>query len=493
MSGSNGTQTINFNEIPYTWLVPGAYVEVRPNYSNAGVFDYPARMLLIGQMLSSGTGVANQTYQLLSADQASGLFGLGSQAAEMAQSFLLANPFTRVDIVGVADAGTGTAAVGSIAIGGAVTAAGTLPLYVAGRFVPVGVGATDTLATVQANTIAAINGFVGLPLTASAGAGTAVTLTAKHKGTIGNALPVRTNYRRGDALPAGLTAVITQPTGGVTDPSLASVIAAISGIWYTDILTPFYDALMSGELDRRYGAMVKLDAHAYVGMAGSYGSFVAAGTAYNSKFRSCIPTQNAPQSPWVWAASLAGLCAARLTDDPARQMKGTVMPGILAPAALDTFDPAEREILLSLGYSTWNALDDGTVVLERVVTENKTDNNGVPTTAWRDIMAPKVMSRIRYDWITFVSLQYPNNKLADDGSLAAEYDDTVVTPSRMKGSWAGRSRLYEQRGWIEGSADTAKQSIFVRDGTDRNRINARQEVRRIGNLMVFAGALEFQV
>ena len=107
-------------------------------------------------------------------------------------------------------------------------------------------------------------------------------------------------------------------------------------------------------------------------------------------------------------------------------------------------------------------------------------------------MTPQVMSRIRYDWRNYLSLTYPSNKLADDGSVAAEYDDTVVTPARMRGSWAARCKLYERQGWIENSATTVAASVFVRDATDRNRMNARQQIRIIGNLMVLAGALEFQ-
>ena len=48
-------------------------------------------------------------------------------------------------------------------------------------------------------------------------------------------------------------------------------------------------------------------------------------------------------------------------------------------------------------------------------------------------------------------------------------------------------------GWIEGRAETVAQSVFERDASDRNRLNGRQLVRVIGNLMVLAGRLEFEV
>jgi phage tail sheath gpL-like len=496
MSG-NVTETITFNEVPYSWLVPGTYVEVRPNYTNIGVFDYPAKVLIIGQMLGTGTATPNQPYLGSSFEQATALFGAGSQAADMLGAFLKANPYTPVDIIGVPDPSGGTAATFTITASGAPNAAGTLALYVAGNFIPVGVGATDTIATIMANIVAAVNAIPTLQVTAALGTGgTTVVLTSKHLAAIGYWLLPFFNLNRGDAFPQGLSLAAAITTPGTGTISLATALANVSNTWYTDLLTFTFDGTVTAELERRYNAMVKLDMHAYWCFAGSYGQAVSEMTGSgipNSRFRSTIPVLYAPQPPWMWGAALAGVCSSRLTNDPARQLRGVVLPGIIAPADANCFNLAEREILLSLGFSTWNKSADGSVVLERVVTENKFDQNGVATTAWQDIMCPKVMSRIRYDWITYVSLQYPDNKLSDDGSLATEYDPTVVTPKRMKGSWAARSQLYEQNGWIEESAASAQASVFVRDPNDRNRMNARQEVQRIGNLMVLAGALEFQV
>ena len=69
----------------------------------------------------------------------------------------------------------------------------------------------------------------------------------------------------------------------------------------------------------------------------------------------------------------------------------------------------------------------------------------------------------------------------------------VVTPRRMKATWGGRCKLYGERAWIEDVQRTVKESVFQRDSTDRNRLNSRLQIRPIGNLMVLAGSLEFQV
>ena len=174
-------------------------------------------------------------------------------------------------------------------------------------------------------------------------------------------------------------------------------------------------------------------------------------------------------------------------------MRGLPLPGVEGPAEINRFTDTEQDLLLKGGVSTFNVLDDGTVTLDRVVTTYKTSPLGVADRAWLDIMVPKTASRIRYDWASYVALVYPRHKLADDGSPAAAERDAVVTPGRMLGSWAARCKLYERWGWIEGASETVAQSTFERDDTDRNRLNASQQIRIIGNLMVLAAALEFQV
>jgi phage tail sheath gpL-like len=181
-----------------------------------------------------------------------------------------------------------------------------------------------------------------------------------------------------------------------------------------------------------------------------------------------------------------------LTNDPARQLRSLALPGIIAPDPAARFTPLEQDLLLRDGVSVFDVNPDGTVRLARVITTYQTSPLAVEDTAWLDITVPKTLSRIRYDWSGYVSLTYPRSKLADDGSPAAEYSDAVVTPRQMKGSWGARCALYERQGWIEDAARTVAESTFVRDGTDRNRLNAVQRVRVIGNLMILAASLQFE-
>jgi phage tail sheath gpL-like len=492
-------QTISFNEIPYNLQVPGSFFEVRPNYSQSGLVGYPAKGLIIGQMLAAGSAKPNVSYPLYSAKQAATLFGAGSVAANMAAFWIAANPYTSIDIMGVPDAGESVHAVGSIVITGTATASGTLAVYIAGNRIAVGVAAGDTAAAIATNLfedIGALPDPTVIGATPANGTPGTVGLTAFHGGTLGNQIDIRTNYQQGDITPAGVTVTITAMATGATDPTITAALGAIATTWYTDIVTPWNDTTNVGALEAaletRYMAMGKLDSVAYGVITGaSQGAIISAKGALNSRFRSLIGVQNAPQPSWIWAAAFAAIGAYYLAADPARQLKGLVLPGILAPAGADQFDLDEQQAFLAGGISTFTVQTDGTVALQRVVTEYLLNPDGIPDTAWHDIMTPRVCSRIRYDWIGYVDLTYPRCKLAPDGSLAAEYDPTVVTPSRMKSSWAGRSKIYEQNGWIVNSSVTAAASVFQINANNKNRLDADQTINIIGNEMILAGVIEF--
>lgn len=494
MSGTTTDATIVFNEIPYNWLVPGTYVEVRPNFTNMGIAPYPVRVLIQGQMMSGNQGTPLVTYPLISAEQARALYGAGSQAADMAAAFLNANAFTQVDIQGISDP-SGSKAVGSITPTSVATASGLRSYYIAGQQVNVPVGVGDSLPTIKANIIADINAIPTMPVVASSGSGNTVTLTANHVGLIGNMLDIRVNYNVGDATPLGFADTIVAMTGGTGSISYTAAFAAIPTTWYTDVVQPSFDTdgSMNAVLDARYMAMGRLDMQAYAAFSGSYGNTLTLSATLNERFRSTMPVFGAPQPPWIWAAAIAGVSVFALGNDPARQLRGKVLPGILAPTQGDAFTPTEQNILLGDGMCTFEVLNDGTIAISRMVSENKTDSLGIANTAWQDINAARVASVIRYDWVTYSTLVWGTSKLTDDGSIAAEYDETIATPSRVKGSWAGRSLLYERNGWIEGSAATAAASVFVRDPNNKNRLNARQQINRVGNLITLAAALEFQV
>jgi phage tail sheath gpL-like len=487
---------ITFNEIPSNWRVPGTYVEIRPDYSNAGLGEFPTRVLLMVQKLAAGTALTNRTYRITRTAEAIGLFGQGSVGHHMVEAFREANPGVELHALSLADHGSGVAATFTVTIAGTPTVAGTVPLYVAGRRVTASVTTASTATTIAAALVAAITADPNMPVTAANTAGV-ITLTSRHAGEVGNQIDIRALYRPDDALPAGVTVAVAAGTAGATNPAISGAISVVAAEWFTDIVVPWTDATslaaLTTELARRYTAMNRLDAHGWIGLRGTFGTLASAGGALNSPHLTAIGANGAPQPGYVWAAALAGVASFHLTNDPARQLRSLVLPGIMAPAGAALFIDSERDLLLRDGISTFTVTVDRAVVLERVISTYQLTTLGAPDTAWLDVMVPKTLTRIRWDWGNHMALTWPRAKLAADSATAAEYSPNVATPRRLLGTWGGRCRLYARLGWLENVEATLAASTFQINASDRNRVDAIMKVQVIGNLVVLAGSLEFQV
>ena len=506
MSGTNENSTggaiLPFNEIPSYQMLPGEFVEVQPDYNNLGLLPYPSRILLIAQKLLTGSGIVLNRNQVIRSSDGAALGGVGSMADQMVNALFAAQQNIPTDLILVADASGATKATGTITIAGTWTMNGTFPLEVAGVYLGVGFASTDTPTTLAADIVAAVNAYgqpqgVALPVTAANTAGV-VTFTARHGGLCGNDIKLEVGALVGDSLAPGMTATVVGMSGGATNPAISTVISAINNIRYSDIVCPWQDEsniqALTAELDRRYGAMVKLDGTGYVVFTGSFSTIQTTKSYVNGKCLTAMGITNPPTVPWALAAAFGGMAATKLTDDPARQLRGLALPGIVGSRPVDHMYDQERELLLEGGVSTFTELVDGTVVLERVVSTYLTNSEGVPDPAWQDIMTSKVMTRVRYDWRNYWGLLYPRNKLAPDGSIAAQYDPSVVTPNRAKGSWIARCRLYEQAGWLTDMTTglkLAQQAVFMIDPNNKNRLLGTQPLNIIGNMMTLADIITF--
>jgi len=497
-------EQIVFDEIPYDWREPGTFLEAKPNYRTMGILPWPVKNLIVGQKLATGTLTPGDMVEIVRPDEAIALFGLGSIGAEQVAAFRKANSTQPLFVMALADDAGGVAATGTITFAGAVAAAVVLRFKIAGKQVRMtaaaGASVTD-LATALKN---AINADTSLPVTANSALGV-VTVTSRHKGEVGNEIDMRVDWKE-QPLPSGLTATVVAMSGGTGNPDLTDALDAIGNTWVTALQHPYADATnmaaAAAWATGRYMAMAKRDVQVYAAKRGSFAELGTFGDLTNSPFLTVVGLDKSPTSAWAISAALMGLCSFHLANDPARQLRSLVLPGVDAPDPIDQFIDTERNLLLGKGVSTLTCLDDGTVTVSRVITTYKKSSLNIDDEAWMDIMVPATVSRIRYDWSSYVTLLYPRSKLVDDESSAAltgrsnEDEDpgsAVVTPRRMKASWGARCRLYGDRAWIEDIERTVKESIFQRNADDKNRLDSRQQIRIVGNLMVLAGSLEFQV
>jgi phage tail sheath gpL-like len=488
-------QIVAFNEIPFDWLKPGALAEVRPNYKRMGLVAYPQRTLLIVQRLTAGSVPALQRREITRDDEGRAFFGQGSIGDRMCRAYRRANKTQPLFAIALDDVGGGAQATGTITIAGTATASGTLALYVGGQRVPVAVTNGMTAAACATAIAAAITANPDLEVTAAAVAAV-VTCTARHRGAVGNDIDLRVNRFLDDFTPAGLTVTIVAMASGATNPNVQQALDAIAGEWFTDIVMPWTDGAnitaLATELAARYRAMGRRDAHGWITFRGTYGQQGTFGALSNSPFISARGYNRPGTSTWEISATRAGVAAFHLTNDPSRQLRTLEEFGTWIDAS-NVFTEQESELLLRQGISSFTRLDDGTVTFDREITMYKQSPTGAADRAWLDVMVPKTMSRIRYDWIGYSTLLYPRNKLAPDYSPAADADPTVVTPRRYLGSWAARCKIYERQGWIQNVSRTVEESTAYIDPNDKNRLNASLQTEIIGNLMVMASALEFQV
>lgn len=497
---------MDFDEIPVDWLEPSTLLEIKANYRNIGVLAYPTKAIIIAPKLATGSLAAGQITEITRPEEAVPLFGLGSIGAEMVAAFRYANKNSPLFVMGQPDAAGAVKASGTLTFAGTVSGAMVLRFLIAGRQIRITALATDTAANFATKLAAAINADTANTVTAAA-AGAVVTCTARNGGEVGNDIDLRIDSDV-QPLPATLAVTIVAMANGAGNPVLQTALDLLANAWFTDVVTPYNDptnlAAFVEWLRVRFTATKKLDVHGYVAKRGTYGQLTTFGDLTNSKNLSPMGLKASPSSSWNLAAAVAGLACFHLTNDPARQLKSLVVPGIMAPIPADQFTDEEQNLLLAHGVSTFNHLDDGSTTISRIVTSYKTSSLGVPDSAWRDIMTVKTLSRIRFDWAGYITLLYPRAKMVEDGDAGSDQWDTtqdengedqgsaVVTPGRMHGSWAARCKLYAGKVWITDVKKTVAQSVFQISPDDRNRMESRQQLKIVGNLMVLAGSLEFQ-
>jgi len=211
------------------------------------------KVLIIGQKVSAGTATTGAVVENIGNDNEwDTLFGKTSHLASMIRQFRRINEVTRIDVVPYDDAGAGVAATGTLALTGPSTAAGTMYVTIGSNYdhkytIIVASGASAT--TIGAAIEAAVTADTFAQFTASSTTGT-VTITSKHKGTLGNQIALKVTD-----MPAGVGLTITTMASGATNPTISGLEALIDGQRYTTIVYPgtyataTIDTILDGRLN----------------------------------------------------------------------------------------------------------------------------------------------------------------------------------------------------------------------------------------------------
>ena len=226
---------ISFSQIPANIKVPLYWAEVDP--SMAGLPSINLRALMVGTMTGDGTATPEEPIPIGSQAMADAFFGPGSELGRMFQSYYSNNFANEVWGLPLFEPAGASAATGVITISSPPTEAGTLHFYIAGTYVPVNVGPSDTIEDIAQAIEDAINNYYStlnpygggnpaLPVTASQPAtpdGT-VELTCVWKGVNGNDIFIMLNYygtRGSQQTPVGLGIQLPEGSQSVNHAAVA--------------------------------------------------------------------------------------------------------------------------------------------------------------------------------------------------------------------------------------------------------------------------------
>lgn len=494
---------VTFNQIPANLRVPLFFAEV-----NAGQSPYqgPSRLLLIGQITSGASMSANALARLDGDAQA--LAGVGSQLAEMALWARQNHPFGEIWLGALADPGSGSvAAVQQITVSNSLPGlAGTLVVYVCGERVEIGVASTDTRANIATNIVAAINaGYTkfGRSLTfpvLAAVNGTnnyQVDLTARNIGTLGNKISIDFDLI-GDEGPLQQYLSVASTVTGTGVPALGTLIAALGDIEFDWIASPYADTTslnsiksLLDNVSGRWSPIQQLFGHHITTMFDTYSNLASFGAGRNDPNASIMGVVNSPSPPWRWAAAVGAQVAKDKNlggevDQAYRisqPMQTLELVGIMPPKSrVNWFSIQQRNTLYQDGISGFRVLADGTVVIDRIITNYLTNAYSQPDITWLSVETrAQMVYFVRY-MRQRITQTYGRMALASDG---AEGRPGIVTPKMLKAECIHAYKELEAGGLVEKSTLFA-QSLIVERSTDPNRVNAYLPVDVVNQFNVFA-------
>ena len=504
---------VSFNSIPANWRMPLYWVEVDP--SMAGYPRSRLTSLIIGTMMPTGTAIPDVPIPVPSQADARQLFGYGSMLDGMVESFTKNNFAQELWVVPIAEAQAGGVATGTLTVTTPATAAGTLPIYIAGRRVSVFVAAGEAIGIIGGNIVRAINADPSMPVIASSSGTDSpdITLTCKWKGVEGNDIDVRLAY--GGALAAeqvpvglGITLSGNKLSGGTGTTDISNAIENLGDEIYEYVACGFTDstslALLEAEYgfgdDGRWGWLRQLYGHVFAARRGvsmsdqtGYSDLLTYGPNNNSGVLSILGFEtHSPTPAWNWAAAYTAKAARALLNDPARPLQTLALEGCLPAPKHQRFKMKQLNDLSGVGIATQGVNADGIPAIKRESTTYQKNLYGQGDDAYELVPTLATLSALFRSQRHAITSKYPRHKLADDGTRFGA-GQAVVTPKIIKAELIAQYRFDEFLGRVENAVAFKQNLIVERDANDPNRVNVLYPPDLINQLRIFAVLAQFRL
>ena len=348
---------IEFNQIPDSIRHPGVYSEYDNSEAVTALPVNPQEVLIIApQTVGLGDKTFSAPMKVYSDVEAATAFGAGSWAHLMVRQALRNNPNMNLTVVGLADHSAGVVAEGTVTLNGTAATAGVLTLVIAGTKYAVAVAKSETASAVASRLNAVLNAQTDSPITARVQDAT-VTLTAKHKGELGNEITLSSTNTA-----TGLTTSISAMTNGQQNPDITSALASVAGTHYNVIVSPFTDTdnanALKAHLEAVSAPTAKKPAIGVLGWRGTLAKGTTFTSSLNSErltvawYKGCIEPV-----PFI-AAGYAAVIASE--EDPARPLNTLPVKG------LSLVDDAQIPTWVEYNQALYHGLTPLNIVNSRV-------------------------------------------------------------------------------------------------------------------------------
>jgi phage tail sheath gpL-like len=484
-----------FNTIPGNLVAPIVAFEV----NSGGQFENQARVLHLGHKITAGVAAANTPVIVTSTQEARRLFGAGSMLDDMARAHFRNAPAQ--ELWAVAAPATGTAEVRTITVGTPPAAGGVGVLEIAGHPVTIVIGAGDNDDAVAAAIGAAINAFydplseASLPYTAAV-ASEVVTITARHAGAVMSDIDIHVPVLATTNAFTGLLTFATT-TAGSGAPDLSAALAALGDDLFDWIVSPFsddtnigrYKALLN-DLSGRWAWNRQLYGHVFYPKTATTGDMTTHGLAQDDRHLTALPrpaSGSIPEPAWEWAAAIAARIAPWLIDgangNVSRNQTGLVVEGIKPPRDRSKwYGYATRDAFLRSGISTWAVDGAGRVVIDKIITTQRT-TNGVVDTTFRDIQKIGQLVYALRRFRTALTTEHGQKAIANDnpGNVGA-----VSTPRDIAATFMHTYREMVLSGVLENPVQAAQALQVKRNSDNPNRVDIYAPIDMVNPLDVIA-------
>lgn len=463
---------IDFDTIPGSIRVPGQYIEFNTRNAVQGLPQNPQKVLMVAPMLTAGIQPALEPVQLFSDAEAADLFGQGSLAHLMVRQAFANNPYLDLTVIGIADHSAGVQATATVTLSGTATALGVVEITIGGKQVSTAVNTGETAATVADRLKTAITA-ADVTVTAS-GSGAAVTLTAKHKGEIGNesGLTVSTGN-------TGLTYQANAFTGGAKNADIATALSKVAGKHYHIICSPFSDdanaKALSNHITNVSNAIEQRGCIGVLGMSAALSTATTATGEINDGRMTCAWYKGAVEPNGIIAAGYAAVLA--FEEDPAKPLNTLEIKGLAVTPDAQWPLFAECNNALYNGLTPLTVVNNRVQIMRAVSTYTKSANN-TDDPALLDITTIRTLDYVRRSVKERIALRFPRDKLSDRllPKVKSEILDVLIK--------------LDQAEIIENAEANKGKLVVARAQNDPNRVNAIIPADVVNGLHVFAGRID---